>query len=641
MKNWYLFFALLPVAYSASAQLSIPTIGSPVTIDFSGYTGAGFQPGGGGGTLNSNEWVARGFSDGEVTFGGTSTTGDFARGSTMGLVTTGGIYGVDIAGNQGLMVQPTADDFTPGYFVLKLQNNTGEAISEIDLAYTIYVLNDQGRSNSFNFAYSYDDVTYTNVTDLDYVSPEAGDFTPYVTNQSFTLTGLSINDGDVFYFEWWGDDVSGAGNRDEFALDDISITPVGGVVLPVVSFLSPGELVDESVGTETTELIISQTADCDVTVNASLASTADGSDYTLTLPATYSFTDGGPLSINIDIPIVDDALIEADETLILQITGVSGTCVTGLPNQYSLIIQDNDPGVVPLVDIEDVTGIDADGVCTHVGEVVQLEGVVYGINLRTGGLQFTLIDPTDGISVFSFTDTFGYTVAEGDKVKVTGTITQFNGLTEIEPDTIEFVSAANPLKTPTATTALGEPAESDLIEFDFTGSHVHDPSQWLGDGSSFNVDIMDGVGNITQIRIDDNTELSTMAFSEVFPGGPAPLTFIVRGLGTQFDASSPYTEGYQLMPRYLADFNIEYLGVDQITPALCNIYPVPVSDVLHVDAKILLDHAAIFDAAGNQVKAIALHALDNSISVQDLPAGTYIIKVFGEDTAYAGHFIKL
>src|SRR4029079_16287581 len=108
-----------------------------------------------------------------------------------------------------------------------------------------------------------------------------------------------------------------------------------------------------------------------------------------------------------------------------------------------------------------------------------LTGIVYGVNLWDGGLQFTLIDNTGGINVFSFDKTFGYTVTEGDEVEVKGMITQFNGLTEIEPDTLIFISSGNPLKTPTSFIALGEDTESDLVKKTFvTGYEFDDPSQW-------------------------------------------------------------------------------------------------------------------------------------------------------------------
>ena len=66
-------------------------------------------------------------------------------------------------------------------------------------------------------------------------------------------------------------------------------------------------------------------------------------------------------------------------------------------------------------------------------------GIVHGVNMQAsnGDLGFTLIDATGGISLFS-TDAFGYTVNEGDEVRVTGTISVFNCLAQISPTNIEL-----------------------------------------------------------------------------------------------------------------------------------------------------------------------------------------------------------
>ncbi|HNW00421.1 MAG TPA: hypothetical protein PKL06_13685, partial [Chitinophagales bacterium] len=444
MKKITLFAAACMFAAVSHAQLMLNTPGVPQTIDFTGFAGAGFQPGGGGGMLDSDLWSATGFSDGDVDFGETATTGDFAKGTTMGLVTPGGIYGVDIAGNQGLMVQPVADDFTPGSFILKIENNTGIDITELDVAYTIYVLNDQGRSNSFNFSISYDNVTYNPISDLDYTSPEMMDFTPYINEMATTISGLSFTAGSLLYLRWTGDDVGGAGSRDEFALDDIVLTAIEGEPLPLVTFDPAAALAGEADGTVSSNIHLSATADCTVDVTVSVMSTTDDADVIFTAFG-HSFTAGGATDYTFFFDIVDDLLDEPDESLILDLTYVSGACAVGLPSTYLLGVIDNDtPAPLDYTEyaISEVTGSDAGGVNTQVGALAELTGVVHGINTWDGGLQFTLIDATGGISVFSFDQTFGYTVTEGDEVTVQGVISQFNGLNEIEPDTLWLVDAA-------------------------------------------------------------------------------------------------------------------------------------------------------------------------------------------------------
>jgi hypothetical protein len=89
---------------------------------------------------------------------------------------------------------------------------------------------------------------------------------------------------------------------------------------------------------------------------------------------------------------------------------------------------------------------------------------------------------------------------------------------------------------------LGENTESELTTF--TSATLVDPSQWTGSGSGFNVDITNGTDTIA-MRIDNDVDL----YSQAAPTG----AFDVTGIGGQYDFSSPYTSGYQLLPRYQAD----------------------------------------------------------------------------------------
>ncbi|MEM9273505.1 MAG: hypothetical protein AAGA80_11155 [Cyanobacteria bacterium P01_F01_bin.143] len=221
-----LLFTTSIVVNSNSASAFNLSFGS---INFDGFTGSGFQSTPTTGQLDSDDWAISGFSDGSFNFGGTGTSGDFARGTSDGGVITGGIYSFDVGGgNSTLGVQPTGGDFTPGAITLKLTNDTSNTIVELAISYSVYVYNDITRSNSFNFSYSDDDINYTSVPSLDLASLEAADNIPsWVENsRNTTLTGLNIASGSDFYLRWEGDDISGSQNRDQFALDDITFTPV-------------------------------------------------------------------------------------------------------------------------------------------------------------------------------------------------------------------------------------------------------------------------------------------------------------------------------------------------------------------------------------------------------------------------------
>jgi hypothetical protein len=113
-STFFLFMCCLLPALSGSAQVSIPAAGVPVLVDFSGFAGTGFQPVPDPGQLDSDDWALTGMSDGVLNFGGTFTTGDFARGITAGAVSSGGLYALDRSGDIGLMIQPTGSDWNPG-----------------------------------------------------------------------------------------------------------------------------------------------------------------------------------------------------------------------------------------------------------------------------------------------------------------------------------------------------------------------------------------------------------------------------------------------------------------------------------------------------------------------------------------------
>jgi hypothetical protein len=219
------------VAGATGYRVDVYSGGSTSTVfeaNFSGFTGAGFAASPTAGQLDSDTWIIRGMSDSAApAFGATLTTADFNQGSSSGGVSNAGIYAFTVAtGNTALGVQPTANDFTPGEIVLRIQNTSGATINNLTVSYKVYVLNNDGRANSFNFSHSSDDTNYNAVSALDYTSQDTASASPawVPVTRSATLTGLSIANNSFYYLRWSSDDVSGSGNRDEFALDDVSVT---------------------------------------------------------------------------------------------------------------------------------------------------------------------------------------------------------------------------------------------------------------------------------------------------------------------------------------------------------------------------------------------------------------------------------
>lgn len=224
-----IFAATFALITNVWASLPIERLNAPVIIDFNGFDGSGFSPTPSAGQLDSDMWVIDGLSDGSLIFGGTATSGDFARGIDPDGVSIGGIYAFDTGnGNIAFGIQPVGSDWTPGNLTLRIQNNSGVTITSVDISYSIYLYNNEDRSSSFNFSHSADNATYTQIEALDFQSPETASISLVweETLRNTTITGLSIAEGSNYYLRWSGDDISGSGSRDEFGLDTISVNAV-------------------------------------------------------------------------------------------------------------------------------------------------------------------------------------------------------------------------------------------------------------------------------------------------------------------------------------------------------------------------------------------------------------------------------
>ncbi len=199
------------------------------------YTGAGFQPSPTAGQLNSSAWASTGMSEGSLDFGGTNTTGDYARGTSTSGVTTGGFYAFTINGNATLGVQPTGTDWALGTLTLKIQNQTSSTVTSLSVAYKVWIRNNEGRSSAFNFSHSEDNSDYINATYLSLTSVAAADGSPVwkLYYRIDTIQSVNIAPGEFYYLRWSGADVGGSGSRDEFALDDITVTANPTTVFPI------------------------------------------------------------------------------------------------------------------------------------------------------------------------------------------------------------------------------------------------------------------------------------------------------------------------------------------------------------------------------------------------------------------------
>jgi DNA/RNA endonuclease YhcR with UshA esterase domain len=206
----------------------------------------------------------------------------------------------------------------------------------------------------------------------------------------------------------------------------------------------------------------------------------------------------------------------------------------------------------PVEAIAAVTTNDADGVALRLNDTVRVRGVLTSPNTRTNGYSMGLQDATGGVLVFKTAPVGTVSLAAGDSVEIVGVVAQFNGLTEILPDSIFIRASGRPLPAARVITTIDEASESEVVKL--TGPlTIVTPAQWVNTGSGFNVDVTDGTTTY-QMRVLRGTDV----YGSAAPTQPFRLT----GLGGQFDNAAPFLEGYQLIPRFLTDIELVTATLD-------------------------------------------------------------------------------
>lgn len=289
-------------------------------------------------------------------------------------------------------------------------------------------------------------------------------------------------------------------------------------------------------------VVLTATAGAGFVFGSDATTTPALSGTTLTLPVP-SMTDTVSFTIN----VIDDNLIEGPESAVFAITSASTGLSIGAPNSFTFTIVDNDV-FIPTYTLPQVKGVNAQFIPDSMGVMCKLQGTVLGVNTQTfattGNVAFTIHDGSVGFGLFGAGNkNLGYTVNEGDIIRVVGVIGHFNGLAQINADSIVVIGTNGTLPSPVVITELNEATESQLIRMN--NVYVINTAQWTNAGSGFSVNVTNGPDTI-QLRIDADV-------ADVY-NAPCPVgTFDVVGIGGQFDNSAPHNSGYQFLPRYLAD----------------------------------------------------------------------------------------
>ena len=218
------------------------------------------------------------------------------------------------------------------------------------------------------------------------------------------------------------------------------------------------------------------------------------------------------------------------------------------------------------IDIIDLHQNTSTGVPTMLGQNVSVTGIVTVPEnvYSTYNFEIYVQDATAGINVWVSGAIDDFEAALGDSVTIDAPVAQYNGLTELGTSLVDVTvtnhGPGSGLPEPhvmTCAEVLGafqpdysEPDESRLIRINDV-TIVDGTWPTVPSGGNSYIDINDGTGTLL-LFIDVDCEVN---------GSPEPDgTFDVVGILKQYDSSQPYTEGYQIQPRFIEDVIIDIPG---------------------------------------------------------------------------------
>lgn len=210
-------------------------------------------------------------------------------------------------------------------------------------------------------------------------------------------------------------------------------------------------------GSATGSFRISRSGNTSAALNVSytLGGTASPADYTPTLGGSVSIP-AGAASVDIVIAPVDDAEVEGPETLTLSLAA-GANYLLGASASAAITIADNDAALV----ITKISAIQGSGAAAAV-DAFTVEAIVVGDYQTQGSGQLRGFfiqeedadadaDAATSEGIFVFCGACPVDVAVGDKVRVSGTSSEFFGMSQLSATTsgsVSRISAGNPLPSP-------------------------------------------------------------------------------------------------------------------------------------------------------------------------------------------------
>ncbi len=330
-----------------------------------------------------------------------------------------------------------------------------------------------------------------------------------------------------------------------------------------IEFIDSKLTVTENVGTVSVRMRIASRSDADADFTlrcyTALSSATEGVDFKFNPTSKIiNITSSTKDTIIVDVPFYNDYLYEPTKKVYFGLGTLSNAKIAKGKDTLIITLLNDD---LPIYNIGTVNKqTNANKAADSLNVKCRVFGTVYGVNMRTAGMNFTIIDGTGGMGVYTNPKTFGYSVAEGDSIMLQGTVSQFQGVVQMDKlDTIVKISGGRTLKKSVYVQGVDESTESKLVQF--RRVKLVDATEWpataLATNGFKNVRVMNTSGRVDTLNIDAETDID---------GSSAPVGYFdVTGLGGQFDNSAPYTTRYVLSPRYMNDLKVSALPTVNFT----------------------------------------------------------------------------
>ncbi|WP_107039556.1 T9SS type A sorting domain-containing protein [Brumimicrobium mesophilum] len=525
-------------------------------------------------------------------------------------------------------------------------NTTSTVVENVEISFTGEMWR-QGRPDRttgpdtlhFSYAVNANDIAQGNYQDLEllsFYSPVTngtlnssmdGNAIENKTDVLSVIGNLNLQPMDTLWVRWT--DYNSSSYDDGLAIDDFSIAAISTASILNVEFANSSTTFNENDGIVSVPLYVHNKnnflTQVEVKIvdagNTDLATDLDIVESVVTFPIT-----GIDSIAYFQFNIVNSEPFEGQEYFVLEVSNPNNAFLG--TNIYDTIYINNYD--YPLLPISTLKGVDAAGVADDMGLNVHINGVVHGVNYNSlGGIDFYVLEDESGMNVYSMDPAESYVPTEGDEVNVWGKISQFRGLIRMEQlDSIEMVSSANGLETPSNFESVNENTEGMYIQLDSL-QLIPAISVWPTNQNVFAKNL--ATGDTVELFIGANTDLAQTIAPQAM--------FSVVGIGSQYASSAyvPFIDGYRLM--LVGKSNLSVLSLENEIDLKLALYPNPANSQISFRGLNHVSEVKIYSLDGRKVMSKEIQP-NETMNIDSLENSTYILRLNNQEGVFTTTLIK-